>query len=237
MTQKRNPQVQQLGVVLKRFNSQFQPPTIDPMHAELVYRRTALLFGQFRRDDAADPEIFSDSIAAVLSEYPAEIIVEATDPRTGIARKQNFLPTAKEVGDFCEALANKRRRTEERERNIREQFAERDENERLARNAMTRAEVEAKLGRPIGQLQTVEAKETAEAVKAKYGISDEVWNAVRDAPLRHKRDEQNFPDAPLSRGARNPTDPVIEVLGRMRREIERVTAKYSEPGGGKDGKS
>lgn len=68
--------------------------------------RARLLFGCYRKGDANDPETYTAAVAAVLAEYENEVIRRVTDPRTGIPRKNKFLPNPAEVSDACdEALA------------------------------------------------------------------------------------------------------------------------------------
>jgi hypothetical protein len=44
-----------------------------------------LLFGQYRKGDANDPETYVATIAAILAEFPEETVRYVTDPRTGLA--------------------------------------------------------------------------------------------------------------------------------------------------------
>ena len=62
-----------------------------------------LMFGCYRRGDANDPDTYTAAIAAVLAEYPPEVVKAVTDPRTGLPRKVSWLPTVKEVSDACDA--------------------------------------------------------------------------------------------------------------------------------------
>lgn len=72
---------------------------------EFLTSRARMLFGCYRRGEANDPEIYCAAIAAILGEYSREIIDYATDPRTGLPSKGDFLPTVAEVRSFCEARA------------------------------------------------------------------------------------------------------------------------------------
>jgi hypothetical protein len=74
------------------------------------------LLGCYRKGNAENPDIYTAAIAAVLSEYPTDIIRRATDPRTGIAGKSKWLPSVAEVRAFCEAEYAPVRRQQERER-------------------------------------------------------------------------------------------------------------------------
>lgn len=69
-------------------------------------QRAMVLFGCYRRADAADPETYTAAIAAILSEYEREVVAYVTDPRTGLPRKSNFLPTVCEVDKACSEHAN-----------------------------------------------------------------------------------------------------------------------------------
>lgn len=60
-----------------------------------------MLFGCYRKGDANDPETYTAAITAILSEYSPEVIQHVTDPRTGLARKNNWLPTVAEVDAAC----------------------------------------------------------------------------------------------------------------------------------------
>jgi hypothetical protein len=75
-----------------------------------------MLLGCYRKGDAADPDTYAAAIAAVLSEYPPEIIRRATDPRHGIASQSKWLPTVAEVKEFCESEFAPVRRQQERDR-------------------------------------------------------------------------------------------------------------------------
>lgn len=69
---------------------------------ELAVKRTALLFGCYRKGDANDPEIYTAAVAATLADFPAEVVEYVTDPRTGLPSKLKWLPTVAEVREACE---------------------------------------------------------------------------------------------------------------------------------------
>src|SRR5215203_3559285 len=58
---------------------------------------TRLIWGQFRRSDTDDPEVFYPATKALLSRYPEEVVMAACDPQTGIAGEQTFLPSIAEL--------------------------------------------------------------------------------------------------------------------------------------------
>jgi hypothetical protein len=66
-----------------------------------------VLFGCYRKGDANDPETYTAAIAAILTEYPPEVIRIATDPRTGIARKSKWMPNPAEMAEECDAIAKR----------------------------------------------------------------------------------------------------------------------------------
>lgn len=72
-----------------------------------------MLFGCYRRADAADPDIYIAAVAVVLSLYDTDLIREVTDPRTGIQtteKHMTFMPNAGELKVYCEALAARKER-------------------------------------------------------------------------------------------------------------------------------
>lgn len=73
------------------------PPSLVKIAPELAARRAAILFGCYRKADANDPDIYAAAVTAILCDYDEETVVYITDPRTGIARKSNFLPTIAEL--------------------------------------------------------------------------------------------------------------------------------------------
>ena len=62
------------------------------------------MFGCYRKADAVDPNIYAAAVAAILSEYDEETVAYITDPRTGIARKLQWLPT---IAELDKALAER----------------------------------------------------------------------------------------------------------------------------------
>jgi hypothetical protein len=64
------------------------------------------LFGCYRRGEANDPDTYVAAITAILAEYDVETIKHVTDPRTGLPRKTNFLPTIPELDKACVEHAN-----------------------------------------------------------------------------------------------------------------------------------
>jgi len=69
--------------------------------------KARMLLSCYRRDEANNPEIYVMAIASILSEYPKEIVDLVTDPRSGIAGRQKFLPAAAEIKEECEEAAFK----------------------------------------------------------------------------------------------------------------------------------
>lgn len=69
-----------------------------------------VLFSAYRTDQYADPDGFLTSLGAVLEQYPNEVIVYVTDPRTGIQRGQKFPPTIAEIVAACDGRVSDLRR-------------------------------------------------------------------------------------------------------------------------------
>lgn len=125
-----------------------------------------MLFGQFRKGDANDPKTYTASIAAVLAEYPEDVIRQATDPRTGLGSHLDWLPTVKEVRDFCCEIVEAEARAAQRERDLQTQIAGRAEYEAARAKAPSRADIRAKLSLPTKPVQPLEPAKLYAKVKA-----------------------------------------------------------------------
>lgn len=61
-----------------------------------------ILFGAYRLDQYPDPDSFMMQCVALLADYPAQVVIYVTDPRTGIQRKQTFPPSLAEIAKACD---------------------------------------------------------------------------------------------------------------------------------------
>jgi hypothetical protein len=146
-----------------------------------------LLFGQYRRGDANDPDVYVASVAAILADYPADTIRYVTDPRTGIAGNPinpNWTgpPDIADVKRACERHYGPMRRAINTKAAINRQFAERekmaigDRSKRPTYEELVRRCNEAGLiiGQPKHRIPPVRPAD----IMAKYGISQEEWNKI-----------------------------------------------------------
>jgi len=78
----------------------------DQKHRAYAASRAGLMFGCYRKAEASAPEIYAAATAAVLSEYPQEIIDYITDPRTGLPSNSQWLPSVFEVRKACNEHAD-----------------------------------------------------------------------------------------------------------------------------------
>jgi hypothetical protein len=62
------------------------------------------------RTDVDDAEAYALAAAAILSEYPADVLIRVSDPRTGIVRRVKFLPRLAELAEACDAEISRRHR-------------------------------------------------------------------------------------------------------------------------------
>jgi hypothetical protein len=127
--------------------------------------------------------MYTTAIAAVLAEYPADIVREVTDPRRGIQTKLNWLPTVAEVKKACEQLAAPRRQQAAYAAAVRRQLEER---KRIEGPRQTVEEIRAEMakrGIHLGRSGRGQI-ETPASAKAKLGLTDEQWNAIPDGPAR-----------------------------------------------------
>ena len=65
-------------------------------------QRQRILFSAYRTDQYSDPDGYLTSLGVVLEQYPDEVIVFITDPRTGVQRISKWPPTISEVVEACD---------------------------------------------------------------------------------------------------------------------------------------
>ena len=68
----------------------------------LILQRQRILFSAFRTDQYSDPEGYLASLGMVLEQYPDDVIVCVTDPRTGVQRHCKWPPTISEIVEACD---------------------------------------------------------------------------------------------------------------------------------------
>src|SRR5262245_1230955 len=87
-------------------------PTCSPEYAG---KRARLMFGCYRRTEAADPDTYCAAVTMVLSRYSAEVVTAVTDPYSGLPslKKENGysgLPDVADVKEACEEEAARAQR-------------------------------------------------------------------------------------------------------------------------------
>lgn len=156
-----------------------------------------MLFGQYRKGDANDPQTYVASIAAILAEYPAETIRHVTDPRTGIAgnprpdpgtgRVWTGMPNPGDVKLACEDHYGITRRLLEREAQTRWQLAERDQLKITdRRERKTYAQLQAKCAEAGIFIGNAQKPFDAKAFRESHGLTQEQWDAIPDAKPREE---------------------------------------------------
>lgn len=75
----------------------------SPMGITAAGQAADRLFGFFPQSGASDPRIFMTGVVELLSKYPAWIAERLLSPVNGLPAKHTFLPSIKEIRDFCEA--------------------------------------------------------------------------------------------------------------------------------------
>jgi hypothetical protein len=66
-------------------------------------KQAEILFSAYRADQYANEEGFMASVALVLGQYPDDVIIYITDPRTGLQRHSKWPPTVAEIIEACDA--------------------------------------------------------------------------------------------------------------------------------------
>lgn len=150
-----------------------------------IARHAAILLGCYRTGEANDPAIYSGAVIAVLSDYPLEIIRAVVDPRKGLPSRCKWLPTVAEIKEACEAEHAPIVRRVEQQHQVRRQLEDRALLEAPRENRPTYEDL---IQRCVDAGLPMRPKETprisVDAVKAKFGISDEAWNAIPNAKAR-----------------------------------------------------
>lgn len=106
---------------------------------ETAARRARILIGAYRRTDIDDPEVYFTSVVAVLSHFPEQIAVAATDPATGLPSKSKWPPSLAELRTECENLYARHRRAAEQEERVKRQLREREEWEEASRGRVPKS--------------------------------------------------------------------------------------------------
>lgn len=105
-------------------NGSLAPSTISPERRKaqetankarrLISQR--ILFGSFRLDQYADPEVFNSSLEVIFADYPVEIVEYVCSPKTGIQRLRPFPPSISEVVEALDGHQEYLRKVEEANR-------------------------------------------------------------------------------------------------------------------------
>src|SRR5216684_612815 len=132
--------------------------------------RAQLLLGCYRSGEANDPDTYVAAISATLARYSQQIITDVTHPVSGLPAKKSWLPTVKEVFDACEEEADRTRQQTARERRIKEQFAARAEQDRLAEVKPSMEQLKEKYGANWGLTPNEPAKKSSFKAPSWQGI-------------------------------------------------------------------
>ena len=61
-----------------------------------------MLFSAYRTEQYPDPEGYMVSLGMVLEQYPDDVVVYITDPRTGVQRHCKWPPAISEIVEACD---------------------------------------------------------------------------------------------------------------------------------------
>lgn len=84
-----------------------------------------MLLGCYPRDEAGNPEIFSNAIIVTFMQYPAWVAWYAADPLKGIPREIKFRPSIEEVASFCYRIYSEHMGAKERAKALNAQIDDR----------------------------------------------------------------------------------------------------------------
>jgi hypothetical protein len=74
----------------------------EPCSRSLAAERATILTGCYKRDEAADPEIFIRAATEMLAQYPEATVRKVTHPASGLPSKLKWLPSIAELKEACE---------------------------------------------------------------------------------------------------------------------------------------
>lgn len=137
------------------------------------------LFKFYPPQEAGNPEVVLAGCVELFEQYPEDIVLKAVSVTHGIPRKFKFMPRLAEIADFLEELMAPIYRQAARpspalpeppiDRTKRKTYAE-------------LVELCAKDGLLIGPKSKKFTGEQVTEFRKKFGISDEQWNTIPDAP-------------------------------------------------------
>lgn len=156
-----------------------------------------LILGSYPTRKVANPDVYVQQLAALLSSYPTWLVKDLANPKTGVVSRSPFLPTLSEIGRFAEArLAQKfevvkRYRDEQKRLDDCRQDDEIPDEERKAMADRLRklaAEMRARpyLGpsRHASEDAELEDRETERRKRERKAAEDERWAADRATARR-----------------------------------------------------
>lgn len=149
-------------------------------------QRAKLLFNCYRKDEVSEPDTYCAAVALVLSDFSTHVITFATDPRTGIPAKIKWLPSIAEIRAFLDEVVESINADVKRDRDLRQQFADRAEFEEIERNRKNNPTYEqiaadcARSGLFIGPVQRMTSAAEIKDFRERHGITPEQWNKIPD---------------------------------------------------------
>lgn len=75
---------------------------INPAKLEALTVAAKRLFSQFKTDATVDPKTYLVAVIELFSHYSDEVVMAVTHPFTGMASRQNWLPTIFEIRQACD---------------------------------------------------------------------------------------------------------------------------------------
>jgi hypothetical protein len=75
---------------------------MDPIKVQALTVAAKRLFSQFKTDATVEPKTYLVAVIELFSHYSPEVVMTVTHPFTGMASKQNWLPTIFEIRKACD---------------------------------------------------------------------------------------------------------------------------------------
>jgi len=80
-----------------------------PCGTEYASKRVNAIMRFYPRNEVQNPIEYASGMSSVMGEYPSGVVDIVSDPRTGIVRRQKFIPRIAEIAEACDKEMKRRK--------------------------------------------------------------------------------------------------------------------------------
>jgi hypothetical protein len=88
----------------------FEPAERNFEHVDWCLQKADEMLGYWRKGEANNPKAYGLAVAAMLAEYPPDVVEELTHPLRGMPSRTDFMPTLRELREACEQESERNQR-------------------------------------------------------------------------------------------------------------------------------